>query len=686
LDNSKAHSKDKMKTVLPLSLLISGNGEAVEANPIEKVVQMMSDLSAKIIAEGADCQKNYEEYSEWCEDRAKEVGFEIKTGKQTKADLEATIVEETSSAQELSTKIEELASDISSDEADLAAATTIRTKEAADFAAESTELKSTIDMVERAITVIEKEMAGGAASMMQLKNAGSLAQALEIMAKASMISAGDAKALNSFVQTNDDDDDLNTGAPDAAVYAGHSGGIVDTLTGILDKAQQQLNAATGQETTSKNNYDQLKQSLSDEVKYANKDKAAATKNLDVSAEKKAAAEGDLGVTTKDLNEDIKDLAGLHAECMSKASDFEAEVTSRGEELKALAMAKKAVVESTAGAGGQSYSFFQSNSLITSKVDLARFEAVRYIKDLARKQNAPALAQLASRMASVIRMEGGNREDVFAKIKGMVTDMIAKLEQEAADAADLKGWCDKEIAEATEKKEDTTAEVEKLTTKLDSATARSKTLKEEVATLQQELAELSRTQSEMDGLRSKEKASFEKNQPEMEMGLKGVKLALKILNDYYATAAAHSSAEGAGSGIIGMLEVIESDFTKGLSELEAIESQAASAYDMQTKENAVTKTTKDQDVKYKTKEAAGLDKSASELSTDREGVQSELDATLEYLASLAKKCTYKVESYAERKARRESEVEGLKNALDILESETALVQTKASRALRGVHRH
>jgi len=675
-----------MKTVLPLCILASANGETMEANPIEKVVQMMSDLSAKIIAEGAECQKNYEEYSEWCEDRSKELGFEIKTGKQNKADLEATIVEETANAQELTTKIDELAADISADEADLAAATKIREKEAADYAAESKELKETIDMIERAITVIEKEMAGGAASMMQLKNAGSLAQALEIMAKASIISAGDAKVLNSFVQTTADDDDSDTGAPDAAVYESHSGGIVDTLTGLLDKAQQQLNTATGQETNSKNNYDQLKQSLTDEIKYANKDKDEATKNLDVSAEKKAAAEGDLEVTTKDLNEDTKDLAGLHAECMSKASDFEAEVTSRGEELKALAMAKKAVVENTAGAGGQTYSFLQSSSLITSKVDLARFEAVRYIKDLARKQNAPALAQLASRMASVIRLDGGNHEDVFAKIKGMVTDMIAKLEQEAADAADLKGWCDKEIAEATEKKDDATAELEKLTTKFDSATARSKTLKEEVATLQQELAELSRTQSEMDDLRAKEKAAFEKNKPEMEMGLKGVKLALKILNDYYATAAAHGSSEGAGSGIIGMLEVIESDFTKGLSELEAIESQAASAYDAQTKENAVSKTTKEQDVKYKTKEAAGLDKSASELSTDREGVQSELDATLEYLAGLEKKCTYKVESYAERKARRESEIAGLKNALDILESETAFVQTKASRALRGIHKH
>jgi hypothetical protein len=674
-----------MKTAVPV-LLLATSAVANEVNPIEKVVQMMSDLSAKIIAEGEECQKTYEEFSEWCEDRSKELGFEIKTGKANKGDLEATIASETANADELNTKIEELAADITTDEADLKAATEIRDKEAADFAAQEKELSSVIDMLQRAIAVLEKELGGGAASMMQLKNANSLTDALSLMVKASVISTGDASVLSSFVQTTSDDDDDESGAPDAAVYENHSGGIIDTLNGLLEKAETQLNTATGTETANKNNYDQLKQSLTDEIKYANKDKDDATKNLATSAETKAAAEGDLEVTTKALNEDNRDLSGLHAECMSKASDFEAEVTSRGEELKALAMAKKAVVDNTAGAGGQSYSFFQSSLEITSHADLARFEAVRYIKDLARKQNAPALAQLASRMSSVIRLSQGSHEDVFAKIKGMVSDMIAKLEQEAAEAADLKEWCDKEISEATAKKDDATATVEKLTTKFDSATARSKKLKEEVATLQKELADLSRTQSEMDELRAKEKGDYDKNKPEMEMGLKGVKLALKILNDYYAKDASHSSAEGAGSGIIGMLEVIESDFTKGLTEMEAIEQQAAAAYEMQTKENAIAKTTKDQDVKYKTKEAAGLDKAASDLNTDREGVQSELDATLEYLAGLNKKCTYKVESYAERKARRESEIAGLKEALEILESETALVQTRVMRALRGVKKH
>merc|ERR1719460_1717069 len=212
------------------------------------------------------------------------------------------------------------------------------------------------------------------------------------------------------------------------------------------------------------------------------------------------------------------------------------------------------------------------------------------------------------MNSVLRLNSGSKEDVFAKIKGMISDMIEKIEQEMAEAAELKEWCDKEYAETNAKKEDATALFEKLSTKLDSATAQSKKLKEEVATLQKELAELSKTQSDMDRIRSEEKAAYDSNKPEMEAGLKGVKLALKILNDYYAKAGkAHGSSDSAGSGIIGMLEVIESDFTKGITEMVAAEDMAADTYEKETKENAVEKTTKEQDVKYKTKEFTGLDK-------------------------------------------------------------------------------
>jgi len=660
-----------MKTVLPVLFAASVN--ANEVNPIEKVIQMMSDLEAKIIGEGKEAQKTYDEFAEWCEDRSKDLQFEIKTGKANAADLAATIQKETANAEELTAKIEDLSADIAADEAELKEATAIREKENAAFVAEEKELKEVIDMLQRAVAILEKEMGGGA-SMMQIKTASNLEQALAAMVQASAISTADANKLSSFVQTQDSDEE--TGAPEAAAYESKSGGIVDTLNGLLDKAEGQLDAATKEETTAKNNYDLKKQALTDEMKYANKDMDAAKKGLAESSEIKAAAEGDLGVTTKDLNEDVNALGSLHQDCMTKAEDFEAETTSRGEELKALAMAKKAVKDNTGGATEQQYSFLQVSS------DAKNFEVIRMVKDLARKQHAPELAQLASRLGSALRLNHG--ADVFAKIKGMISDMVEKLEQEAAEAAELKEWCDKEIGESTEKKEESDALFEKLSTKLNSAESKSAKLKEEVAQLQKELAELAETQAEMDKIRADEKATYEKNKPELEQGLKGVKLALKILNDYYAKAdKSHSSSEGAGSGIIGMLEVIESDFTKSITEMVAAEQTAASTYESETNENAIEKTTKEQDVKYKTKEAASLDKKAAELTTDRDGVKSELDAVNEYLKSLDDKCTYKVESYEERKARREAEINGLKDALDILESETAFVQTGS---LRGVRKH
>merc|ERR1719463_346823 len=85
---------------------------AASVNPIEKVVQMMSDLEQKIIGEGKEAQKVYDEFAEWCEDRSKDLGFEIKTGKAAVADLSATIEDEDAKIAAATSKIDDLSSDI----------------------------------------------------------------------------------------------------------------------------------------------------------------------------------------------------------------------------------------------------------------------------------------------------------------------------------------------------------------------------------------------------------------------------------------------------------------------------------------------------------------------------------------------------------------------------------------------
>merc|ERR1719310_782257 len=107
----------------------------------------------------------------------------------------------------------------------------------------------------------------------------------------------------------------------------------------------------------------------------------AKKNLAASQESKATAEGDLDVTSKDLAEDVATKGTLHQDCMAGAEEFELATKSRGEELNALATAKKVIKESTGGAAEQTYglnqvSFLQVDRMrVDSRADLAKFEAV-----------------------------------------------------------------------------------------------------------------------------------------------------------------------------------------------------------------------------------------------------------------------------------------------------------------------
>jgi uncharacterized phage infection (PIP) family protein YhgE len=265
------------------------------------------------------------------------------------------------------------------------------------------------------------------------------------------------------------------------------------------------------------------------------------------------------------------------------------------------------------------------------------------------------------MEAMLQRGGANP---FGKVVGMVKDMIAKLESEAESEASEKAFCDKALAEANEKKDANTAMIDKLSVKLEQGQAATSNLKEEVATLQAELAKLAKSQQEMDTIRAEENSVYKENKAELEKGLTGLKAALKVLRDYYAANAA-SGNQGAAGGIVSLLEVCESDFSKGLAEVVAVEEDAAANYKAETKSNDMTKLTKDKDVEYKQKEIASLEKTGTELTTDRDAEQSELDAVMQSLASLEKQCIAKAETFESKASKQKAEIDGLKSALESL---------------------
>jgi len=307
-----------------------------------------------------------------------------------------------------------------------------------------------------------------------------------------------------------------------------------------------------------------------------------------------------------------------------------------------------------------------------------------VRRIAFAYHAEAMIELANHIEKAIQYSGLRGADPFNKVKGMIDSMINKLEKQAESEATKKDYCDKELADAGMSREDKEWGIEKLATQIDVMVAASKTLKSEAARLEKELGALAQNQATMDKLRAEEKAVYTKNKPVLEQGLDGVKTALKILRDYYAQDSSNQgSADGTASGIIGMLEVVESDFSKGVAEMVSSEESAQSEYHDATKENEIARATKGHDVKYKTAEYVSYDKTIAELRSDKSGANTELAAVVEYLGSLKKECIAAPSSYEDRKKRRDDEIAGLREALESLGGEAMFLQTEAlHRTLRG----
>jgi chromosome segregation ATPase len=702
-----------MKIVLISALLCVAAAEQV--NPIQKVIQLISSLEGKLLKEGEAEEKAYKEFFEWCDDAAKNKQFEVKTAKAQKEKLEATIAEAESNAESAAASIEELSAQISTDQADLKAATEIREKENAEFAANEAELADAVDTLGRAIGIISREMKGSALiqAPMTMKNLNALMSTMSTLIDAASFSGQDMQELVALVQNKDKDgdDDGELGAPAPDAYKSHSGGIVDVLEDMKEKAEGKLSEARKAEMNNKHNFDMMKQSLTDAVAAAEHELNEAKASKSDAEHSKATAEGDLSMTVKDLADGEAALETVGTDCMSAASDHEVSVNGRKEELAALGKAKKIIQTTTAGAEGQTYSFMQissssaTGSNLQTSTDLRNFEVVNAVKRVAREQHSTELAQLASRIAAVLRYGASSGEDPFAKVKGLITEMIDRLMKEAAEEASFKAYCDEEMAKTKQKKEELNTDISKLSAKIDQASSSSAGLKDDVQELQKELAALAASQSDMDKVRKDENAAFVAASADLKQGLDGVQAALKVLREYYGSDAAllqggttfddfmhqpskpagHSKASGAGGGIIGMLEVIESDLAKNLAEIEAEEAAAQTQYDKVTQENKITTETKRQDVKYKTKEFTGLDKEVAELSADRDSANTELDAVLEYDTKIKAQCIAKPETYEERKKRREAEIAGLKEALSILEGQALFLQ-HGKRGLRGISAH
>merc|ERR1719281_271669 len=633
-------------------------------SPVQKVVQMIDEMAGKVQKELDATTADFEEYAKFCDDQSVEKDYAIKDGKESMEELDATITDTSAGIESAAAKIEDLSTKISDTESELSTATALRKHENEEFVKKEKELLETTRELEGATTAIKKSLSlvqlrGGRVGQSEREALNALVAGLGQLVEASFVQPEQRRHIQSFLEERADAEE----AFEARARTLDSNAIVDTLTEMTDEAEESLTETRKREAEAAQSFALLKQSLEGEIKGMKEELGESTQFKASSAEKLAAAQQDLVVTTKAFEEDTAYLKDLKRDCQTRAREFEVTVKDNNAELTALGKAKAILLKK--------FALMQTSTKVhaLAKVRMhdedPKSRALRSIEQLGRKLHSTALVSLAYRAAS----------DPFGKVRSMIEDMIAKLLQEAAEEATQKAFCDKEIGESKASKDEKQGKLDKVNSRLEKAESTIATLTEQVTVLSKEVADSDAALAEATALRTKEKTTFVAVEKDLSESQEACAAATEVLREYYEGASLiqtgqkakdQADEQGDGSGILGMLEVAESDFAAGLAEARTVEEAAQADFDKLKDEAKMLKATKTMEIKGKQSEIGSLKTSMADLGSDKEGLTGELDAVLAYLDKLKPQCETKVPSYAERKAAREAEIEGLKNGLEILE--------------------
>merc|ERR1719456_719074 len=432
------------------------------------------------------------------------------------------------------------------------------------------------------------------------------------------------------------------------------------------------------ETDERHTFEMMAQELTDQIEgaVAERKSQTSTKNKKLSA--KAAAEGDHADTSAVKASDEKYLADITATCTQKKADFAKRQELRAGEIDAVQQAIDIMSsDSVAGSGAKHLPTLVQKStslaqLRSSSTSPAQKAVAVFLQNKARETN--------SRILSLISTRGA--EDPFKKVSKMIKDMIIKLTEEATEEAEHKGFCDTELTTNKQTRDAKTDQSEALSAEIEKLTADINQYATEIAALAQAVSDLDAAVAEATSIRTAEKEKNTATIADAQAGQAAVSQATTILKEFYDKAATATALVQSGQspmpetfdeaytgqssgGVLSMLEVCQSDFARLEADTTSGEEASAEEFAKFTSDSAVDKATKTADMKNKGEMKVKAESALQTAKKDLEGVTAELDAAMEYYEKLKPSCVDAGESYEERVARREDEIQSLKEALKIL---------------------
>merc|ERR1719262_1604765 len=404
-------------------------------------------------------QVQFASFKQFCDDTTVEKQRSIQEANERIETLKADIQKYSADVAKLTKEIAELDEDISIWNGDIKAATNVREIEKADFDALHKDYSESIDALERAIGVLKK--------LAHDKKQASFTQ-LAALQKLTLIPEEAKQKIDLFFQHSDADAELSLDAqPETAGYEFQSHGIIDMLEKLLNKFVDELRAAEEEEGNSKHAFDMLIQDMNAQIEDATSRRDEKAEEKAKTLQAKAEAEGTRQDTIATRDDDQKYLADVTAQCEKKASDFAERQKLRTEEI--------GVIE-------------QAIEILSS--DEVSGAADKHLPGLLQKKAkaaAPSLAQLRSdgrspnqnKVADYLRVKGSELNsrilsalsvkvlaDPFVKVRKMIKDLITRLQEEAAEEASHKEWCDTELSTNEATRKEKTEAVEMLHAEID----------------------------------------------------------------------------------------------------------------------------------------------------------------------------------------------------------------------------
>jgi len=493
------------------------------------------------------------------------------------------------------------------------------------------------------------------------------------------------------------------------------------LQRLKDQFREKLATCQKEEANSKHAFDMVHEDLVHSTESARRDVAEKTSEASLLREKAASDKKQLASTTEIKAEDEGTLADVTTECNEKTLSFDEKQKLRAEELAALDKAMEILRSPEALASAEKHLSLMETRSATSLVQLESESNLRNGQSQGtqssniRRQVRDLLEAAGSRLRSnrLTALAQEVTSDPFAKVKKMIDAMITRLLEEANEDAQHEGYCDTEMGKSKITRNKLSEDIDSLQAQVESGKATIITLTEETKQLSKQVAELEAAMAESTRLRTEEKAKNAATVEDAIAGQRAIAAATAVLRDFYAKAAkatalmqtqqqgikmgseewaelANPNFEGtvdknhkqgmqtfgetytgqqdAAGGVMALLEVTASDFASLEADTKATEAENQKSYEKFTTEAKKNRSVKNRKIEMNTSDRTDEELRLRDNIAELKNTQDELLAADRYHERLVPQCIDKGMTWEERTKAREDEIESLKEALKILNSE------------------